>query len=485
MKDKTIKNSIFNIIKTVGTFIFPVITFSYVSRIFRTDGMGRINFAKSVIAVFSLISMLGIRYYGIRECAKKRDDKESLSRVFSELFGLNLLFTLLAYTALFIYLKLSAKAGGYRLEIGLYAFTLLLTVMSFEWLFIAVEDYKYLTIRSIASQLISLLAVVLLIHKKEDIYIYIIIQLLTAFVINVTGIIHIRKYLYFRRPRLSSMAGHIKPVMELFLVTMFIQIFTEMATLMLGYLSDDTEVGLYGAAYKISAVLCSFISAATTVIMPRMAYVLQNENEEKANELLKTAVQFILMVGIPLSAGSFIYSRNFILILSGEDFINAVPAAMILSLRTLLSPINGMLLLHYMIPRNKEKTAIIITAVTAAFNILANVLTIPVFGAMGAAISTVCAEMTEMICIVLAVRRYLKIGNVFGKCYQYLLCVIPVVMIAAAAGIYIGNIILSIFAGAALAAPVYFFILYRMKNESLLSGIALVKELIKRKTAHS
>ncbi|MBO4338142.1 MAG: flippase, partial [Lachnospiraceae bacterium] len=340
-KNSTIRNSAFNFIKTLGTFVFPVITFSYISRVFLADGIGRINFSKSFIGIFSLISMLGIRYYGIRECAKRRDDREKLSQIFSQLFILNLISSFFAYVLLFVFMELSAKTDGYRVEIGLYSITMLLTVFSIEWLYTAVEDYRYLAIRSIIIHVITLLAVFLFIRKKEDICLYIGIQVASACIVNVSGLIHARKYIDFIKPRLCDLAVHIKPVFGLFVVMIFIQIFTDMDTVMLGYLSDDTQVGLYFAAYKMSSVICSFVSAVTTVIMPRMAYLLQNEDEKKAENLLKNAIQFILLVGIPLSAGSCIYSRSFILILSGESFTGAAPSAMILSLRTLLSPVNG------------------------------------------------------------------------------------------------------------------------------------------------
>ncbi len=480
-KQSMIRNSVFNVIKTIGTFLFPVINFSYISRIFGTDGMGRINFARSIVGIFAMISMLGIRYYGIRECAKKRDDKEALSRIFCELLLLNLIFTLLSYVLLFVYLHMSVKTDGYKAEIGLYCFTILLGVISVEWLFTAVEDYLYLAKRSIVIQLFSLLAVLLLVRKKEDLYLYIIIQVVTSCVVNCSGLIYIKRYLSFTRPRMAGLAVHLRPILKLFLITMFVQVFTEMDTVMLGYLSSDTQVGLYSSAYKLSVVLCSFISSVTTVIMPRMAYLFQNEDKSKADELLKNAVQFILLVGIPLSAGACIYSRHFILLLSGEGFEGAVPASMLLSLRTLLSPVNGMLLMHYMVPRNKEREAVIVTAVTAVFNVSLNLLLIPLLGATGAAISTVGSEMTEMICIMAAVRKYLDIKNVFEKMYQYLVCVIPVVAAAFLAGQYIRNTVLSVVIGVVAAAPVYFILLYNMKNRYFLRGMTVIREMLKRK----
>ncbi len=479
--NKTISNSIYNLIRTIGIFLFPVITFSYISRIFQAEGMGRVNFAKSFIGFFSMIAMLGIRYYGIRECAKRRDDKEELSRVFGELLLFNLISTFAAYVILYLFLCISVKANEYRVEIGLYSITMFLTVIGVEWLFIAVEDYKYLAVRSIIIQVITLLAVLLLVHGKEDIYLYIIIQVVSNLIVYASGLIYARRYIGFMKPRPGNLAVHLKPVMYLFLVMMSVEIFTNMNTVMLGYLSGDVQVGCYSAAYKMSAVICSFVSAVTTVIMPRIAYLLKNENEDKAKELLKKAVQFILMVDIPICVGACIYSRNFIFILCGGSFAAAIPASMILAMRSLLSPINGMLLTHYMIPRDREKEAIIITSLTAVFNIILNALLIPSFGAVGAAISTVCSEMAEMILIFVFVRSYLNVRTIFSKGYQYLLCVIPVILIAVGTGLLIDNVVISVILGVIIAVPVYFLLLYHIRNEYLLEGITLIRDMLKDK----
>ena len=91
MKNKSIKiNFLMNIILTMSSFIFPLITFPYVSRILLPEGTGKVSFATSLISYFVLISQLGIPTYGIRECAKVRDDKENLTRVAHELLIINI-----------------------------------------------------------------------------------------------------------------------------------------------------------------------------------------------------------------------------------------------------------------------------------------------------------------------------------------------------------------------------------------------------------
>ena len=75
MLEKSIsKNYFFNLIKTLCNVAFPLITFAYTSRILGADGVGKINFSKSVVTYFSMLAMLGINQYGTREAAKVRDN---------------------------------------------------------------------------------------------------------------------------------------------------------------------------------------------------------------------------------------------------------------------------------------------------------------------------------------------------------------------------------------------------------------------------
>ena len=78
MKQKSLKlNFIMNAILTMSQFIFPLITFPYVSRILLPEGTGKVSFATSMISYFAMFAQLGIPTYGIRACAKVRDNKET------------------------------------------------------------------------------------------------------------------------------------------------------------------------------------------------------------------------------------------------------------------------------------------------------------------------------------------------------------------------------------------------------------------------
>ena len=97
-KQKSVKfNFIMESILTMSTFIFPLITFPYVTRILGANGTGKVAFATSIISYFNIIAQLGIPKYGIRACAKVRDDKEKLTRTAHELLIINIVMSLISY----------------------------------------------------------------------------------------------------------------------------------------------------------------------------------------------------------------------------------------------------------------------------------------------------------------------------------------------------------------------------------------------------
>ena len=90
-KNKSVvKNTIMNMFLTASQFIFPLISFPYISRVLGAVGNGKVSFAASVVSYFTMFASLGIPTYGIRVCAQCRDDKEKLSKCTQELLMINM-----------------------------------------------------------------------------------------------------------------------------------------------------------------------------------------------------------------------------------------------------------------------------------------------------------------------------------------------------------------------------------------------------------
>lgn len=129
-KESNIKiNALLNIIKTISSIIFPLITFPYISRILKPENIGKLNFASSFISYFTLIATLGITTYAIRECSSVRENKEKLEKISSQIFSINMCTTIVSYVIMFIVLIYFRQFDCYRTIIIIQSMTIIFTTI--------------------------------------------------------------------------------------------------------------------------------------------------------------------------------------------------------------------------------------------------------------------------------------------------------------------------------------------------------------------
>ena len=153
------KNFIMNVILTASSLIFPLITFPYVSRILLPEGTGRVAFVLSSISYFSMVASLGIPTYGIRACAQVRDDQEKLSQTVQEIFIINACMTGLVYIAYFLSILMVEHLRQEKALFFLCGSTLFFNLIGMEWLYKALEQYQYITVRSLIFKAISVVLI--------------------------------------------------------------------------------------------------------------------------------------------------------------------------------------------------------------------------------------------------------------------------------------------------------------------------------------
>ena len=172
-KTKSLKlNFIMNAILTMSSFLFPLITFPYVSRVLLPIGTGKVSFATSLISYFNLFAQMGIPTYGVRACAEVRDNRSELTRTSQELLIINLIMSLISYGILAMALIFVPRLREDKTLYIIISSTILLSAIGMEWLYKALEQYTYITIRSIIFKFVALIFMFLLIHQPTDYVIY-------------------------------------------------------------------------------------------------------------------------------------------------------------------------------------------------------------------------------------------------------------------------------------------------------------------------
>lgn len=398
-------NFIMNAMLTMSSFLFPLISFPYVSRVLLEVGTGKVSFSTSLISYFLMIAQLGIPTYGVRACAKVRDDRRALTRTAQELLIINLIMSALSYGLLFGALIFVPRLRAERTLYLLMSLTILLTTIGMEWLFKALEQYTYITLRSIAFKFVALAATFLLVRSEKDYVIYGCITILASSASNVLNFIHARKYISLRPVGGYCFRPHLKAVAVFFAMACAATVYTNLDTVMLGFMDTDAAVGYYNAAVRIKSILVSIVTSLGTVLLPRVSYYVQKGQMEQFREVTRKALHFVFLVALPLMVYFMLFAKQGIFLLSGERFAGAIVPMQIIMPTLLFIGLSNVLGIQILTPLGREKTVLWSIVVGAEVDVVLNGLLIPVWGPSGAAVGTVVAEFAVLAVQFVVLRR--------------------------------------------------------------------------------
>lgn len=408
-KQKSVKlNFIMNAILTMSSFIFPLITFPYVSRVLGPEGTGKVSLATSIIAYFSMVAQLGVPTYGIRACAKVRDDREKLTRTVQEIFLINLIMGVISYIVFFIVLFNLPKINAEKELYLIISTSIFFNIIGMEWVYKALEQYTYITVRSIIFKVVALVMMFVLVHTQEDYVLYGGITILAAAGSNIFNFLNVHKYIDMRPVGNFNLAQHMSPILTFFAMTVASTVYTNLDTVMLGFMRTDTDVGYYNAAVKIKTILVSIVTSLGTVLLPRASYYIERGMKEEFLRISKKAIRFVAIVATPLMLYFMLFAKEGIYFLSGEAYTGSILPMQIIMPTLLFIGMSNILGIQMLVPMGKEKIVLYSEILGAIVDLIINIALIPRLGATGAAIGTVVAELVVWIYQYIRMREYVR-----------------------------------------------------------------------------
>lgn len=386
-------NFIMNSILTVSSFIFPIITFPYISRILTPSGTGKVNFAISFIAYFTMIAQLGVPTYGVRACAQVRDNKIKLSKVTQELLIINLLMSVISYAAFFIIVFTVPQLTEERTLYIITSANIILNVVGMEWLYKGLEQYSYITGRSLIMKVISLIAMFALVHAKDDYVIYGSISVFAGAASNVLNVVHAKKYIMFKPTGGYELKKHLKAVSIFFAMTCATTVYTNMDNVMLKFITNnDIEVGYYSAATKIKLIMATIVSSLGTVLLPRVSYYIVNNMMEEFKKIAAKALNFVVLISMPLCIYFMLFARESILLIAGNQYEGAIIPMIVIMPSIIFIGLSNILGIQILVPMGKEVYVLYSEIIGAVTDLVLNIILIPIMSSTGAAIGTLIAE---------------------------------------------------------------------------------------------
>ena len=348
-----------------------------------------------------MFAQLGIPTYGIRVCARVRDDQEALTRTVHELLVINLVMDILSYAVMILCLVFVDSLQEYRSLLLMMSSTILLTSMGMEWLYRALERYNFITVSSVLFKIAAMILMFMLIHSPTDVYAYGVLSVLAASGSFVLIFLYAIKYVSFKLVVNYDFSRHFRPVLVFFAMSCATTVYTNLDNVMLGFMTSDEQVGYYNAAVKIKSALVSVVTSLGTVLLPRISYYISRDAMQEARTIVKKAIQFVFVISVPLIVYFLLYAAESIYFLSGPLYSESIRAMRIITPTILIIGISNVTGIQILIPLGKEKCVLYSEIAGAVTDLFLNAVLIPVLGATGAAIGTLVAEI-----VVVAVQWY-------------------------------------------------------------------------------
>ena len=481
-KEKSIiKNAFYSFVKSFMTLIFPLITFPYASRILLPEGIGKINFANSIVTYFIIIAELGITKYATREASRLRNDNDKLTKFCKEIFTINMISTAISYTLFFIACFNIPKLKEYRVLLFVCSGKIFFMTVGIDWFFRAIEEFKYITIRSIIFQFISLIFLFMFVKTKDDYVEYAIFGMISSVGSNICNIFYARHFINLNAKIKLELKKHLKYVFTFFGMSLITSVYEILDTSMLGFLSNDTQVGLYSAGIKINKMTVEVIIAISAVFLPRFSIYFNEDDKEHFNSLAINGFMFITMIGLPMIAGLFLLSEPFVRLFCGPEYLEAVPLMKIITPILLFLALSNFMGAQILPAINKEKVSMISYICAATVNITLNFIFIPKYGAIGAAIGTVFAEGMEMIFQLFYLHKLFFIKKIFVNFIQTIIATIVMFFGIKFLMSIISNYVIQLLVCISTGIIIYFLVLLLFRNKVLGMFLEKIKNKFSKK----
>ena len=385
------KNTTVLLVANIISYLLGLFTTLYTARYLGVEGFGVLSLALSLTGIFGVFTDLGLTTLTTREVSR---NKSLANKYIGNTAVIKIIYSFLTFglIALVVYII------GYPQEVKTIVYLITLSVILaaftgiFNSIFQAFQKMEYMSLNIILNAILMITGILIVIHFGLGIIALSSVYLISsAIVLVVTLIIYSWKFFI---PKMGIDLKFWKPTIKEasffgvsnILVVIYFYIDSLILSLMVGY----SAVGIYNASYKLIIVLLVIPGIFMTSIFPLMS-----QHFESSKNLLKIeyekSVKYLFAIAVFIFVYGFIFSDKIILIIYGTAYIPSIAALQtlifvipIIFITNLFGNLLGAI--------NRQRILIIITGVSALFNVVLNYILIPKFSYIGASVATVVTE---------------------------------------------------------------------------------------------
>ena len=464
MKKSLIKNSIFNVLCSMLNALFPLISTMYASHILLDTGVGKVASAQNIAQYFMILAALGIPNYAIREIAKKRDRAEEIEGLFSELFLINGISTVL-FAA--VYYLMIYTVPFFREDISLYSAVGLMIVcnlINIEWFYQGLEEFPYIAIRSALVKSLSLAALFIWVYDVNDYVTYALISVFATVGNYLVNMVRLRKYHVHIKLRYDGIRKHMKSILILLGTSFAVELYTLLDTTMLTLLCEPENVAYYSNSMKIVRTLITVITAIGGVLLPRLSAYSSEGKLQECSEIVSKVFTVMLFLFLPCGIRLILVAEHLVPLLFGSSFLPAVETLKIAALLIYALGFSNLFGTQVLLTFGEEKKLFICTVVGALSNICMNMILIPLYQHNGATIASVISESMVTLLSYWFARKYVRLQIERRFIWTSLTASIVMTCLVMISNTLCSSAPGGLICGALIGGASYFLVNYLLKN---------------------
>ncbi|MDK8309278.1 MAG: flippase, partial [Lactobacillus delbrueckii] len=389
------------------------------SRVLSPEGVGANAFTNSIIQYFMLLANIGIGYYGNREIAYVRDNKQKMAATFWEIQIVKTVMTVVAYLSFVVFM---AFYSGNKTYMWAQSINLIAVAFDISWLYQGLEDFKRTVLRNTFVKITSMIAIFIFIKSPKDVAVYIIVLALSTLLGNLTLWPHaVNNYGHVDRGTKLNPWRHFVPTVTMFVPQIATQLYVQLNRTMLGLMVDQKASGFYQYSDNLVKLILAFVTATGTVMLPHVANAFAQHDMEKVHKMLYKSFDFVSALAYPMMFGIAGVSLTLAPLYYSSKYAPVGPAMLIESIVILMIGWSNVIGTQYLLPVNRVKDFTTSVTIGAVVNIILNFPFISLWGLNGAMWATVLSEVAVTGYQLYVVRKDLDLSLMFQSSWKYLL----------------------------------------------------------------
>lgn len=386
---KIIKNFILNSSYQILAIIIPLITTPYIARVLGPKGVGINTYTGAIVQLFIVLAVLGTGNYGNREIAYLQNNKEKRSQVF---WGINFLSWITASISILLFLIFVYFSPDYQSIYLWQGLAILTSMFDISWYFRGIENFKIIVIRNCIFKILSVIAIFIFVHNENDLDIYIAIMMIGNLLGSLSMWPYLRKEVF--RPNFHQLYiwKHFKNVLYLFIPTFSSSIYLVADKYMIGAMDSVNNAGFFNQSDIMIRLALSLVGSIGVVMLPHVANLHSKGDFIEIRRSICKTFNIASGLSIPIFFGILAISIKFAPFFFGPSFHMVGPIMMLESPIIVFLTWSNVFGMQYLLPMNRMKPYTLSITIGAFINIGINLILIPLFGVIGATISTVFSE---------------------------------------------------------------------------------------------